>query len=415
MVSSVTRVTACACLVLTGLFTGAGAIAQADPDTQGDSGSKSQSANHSPRTSSKPFGSLGGLAGHAGKPTDNSGKKLPGRHSAAVPSTDSSSTDVNSTKIPTANAIANLPDAIPGAATAVQTAESLSGAARQAVQAATTSVPSATGGSLVPLSVPGGAAGAGPLGGVLAPIGNLVENVADALGTSPIIEPFMNVANQLLEGVTVPVSNSVTTRDGRTVHLPAVMPVQPLPERLDGLQPPAVEPSNSLFDINNPAPTRLGADPAMMSPTVMTPQLLSNQVNFSASQPPAVSPATPPVAHDWISGIASQIFHGVREAFRNVTLAELALAALPGAAGLLFFFATGIGLGHRQAKFGFAMATSGSVRFAVRGPLGVVRTGSIVAVHSRKKAAAKETALVDETAETTPKGRRHLRVVDSAA
>jgi hypothetical protein len=151
-------------------------------------------------------------------------------------------------------------------------------------------------------------------------------------------------------------------------------------------------------------------------PGVITPELLSNRVTVTPAQPAPAAPTVAPTAPNWLSGVASQIFHGVREALRNVTLTELALAALPGVAGLLFFFGTGIGLGHRQAKFGFALASSGAVRFAVRGPLGVVRNGSSVSVHSRKNASAVKTDAVISTDDSTQSSpRRHLRLVDRAA
>jgi hypothetical protein len=73
----------------------------------------------------------------------------------------------------------------------------------------------------------------------------------------------------------------------------------------------------------------------------------------------------------------------VREALREVTLKDLALAALPGLAAILFFFLTGIGIGHRQARFGFALEPTGALRFAVRGPLGVVRPGGFTSVPAR--------------------------------
>jgi hypothetical protein len=99
----------------------------------------------------------------------------------------------------------------------------------------------------------------------------------------------------------------------------------------------------------------------------------------------------------WLGDAATTIAREVREALREVTLKDLALAALPGIAGLLFFLATGVGLGHRQARFSFALETSGA-RLAPRGPLGLVGSGSFVRMHS-----------------PTPSRRRALRLVDRAA
>ena len=99
----------------------------------------------------------------------------------------------------------------------------------------------------------------------------------------------------------------------------------------------------------------------------------------------------------WLGDAATTIAREVREALREVTLKDLALAALPGIAGLLFFLATGVGLGHRQARFSFALETSGA-RLAPRGPLGLVGSGSLVRMRS-----------------TAPTRRRTLRLVDRAA
>lgn len=96
--------------------------------------------------------------------------------------------------------------------------------------------------------------------------------------------------------------------------------------------------------------------------------------------------ATPNSARGWLTKVGNEFIESVTTALREVTLKDLALAALPGIAGLIFVFTTGIGLGHRQAKFGFLMETTGALRFAARGPLGVVRSGGFIAVRARKAA-----------------------------
>ncbi|MBX7435322.1 hypothetical protein JDV09_24945 [Mycobacterium sp. Y57] len=114
----------------------------------------------------------------------------------------------------------------------------------------------------------------------------------------------------------------------------------------------------------------------------LTPQLLSSGATLAAA-PQSTAPAmTQP--DNWLLNLPAQIANAVREKLRNVSLTELALAALPGIAGLVVFFATGIGLGHRQAKFGFVMQMTGIMRFAPSGPVGVVRSGSFIAVHPKK-------------------------------
>ena len=77
----------------------------------------------------------------------------------------------------------------------------------------------------------------------------------------------------------------------------------------------------------------------------------------------------------------------------------LLAAALPGVGGLAAISATGMRIGYRQAKAGTALHRTELARFAVRGPIGVVRTGSLVSLHARAPRS------------TGP----HLRLVDRAA
>jgi len=61
----------------------------------------------------------------------------------------------------------------------------------------------------------------------------------------------------------------------------------------------------------------------------------------------------------------------------------LAAAALPGVGGLVILTLAGVRIGYRQAKAGFVLRTAGITRFAGPGPLGVVRSGSLVVVRPR--------------------------------
>jgi len=91
------------------------------------------------------------------------------------------------------------------------------------------------------------------------------------------------------------------------------------------------------------------------------------------------------------SGSDGLIPVGVRKFFqeaydeirRSPALAALLLAALPGLGGLLVLTGAGTRLGYRQAKAGIALQTAGIARFARSGPLGVVRSGSMVYVRPR--------------------------------
>ncbi|MGB3673370.1 MAG: hypothetical protein WA988_02905, partial [Candidatus Nanopelagicales bacterium] len=69
-----------------------------------------------------------------------------------------------------------------------------------------------------------------------------------------------------------------------------------------------------------------------------------------------------------------------------LSLWALFTGALPGLAGLLIVFGAGTRVGYRQAKAGFAVRVAGIGRFARPGPLGVVRSGSLVTLHQRRTA-----------------------------
>lgn len=103
------------------------------------------------------------------------------------------------------------------------------------------------------------------------------------------------------------------------------------------------------------------------------------------------------------SGADGLIPVGVREFFqqtidelrRSPALAVLLYAALPGVGGLLFLTGAGMRLGYRQAKAGFALRVAGIARFAPSGPIGVVRSGSLVFVRPRALATGR---VLDEAA-----------------
>jgi len=88
-----------------------------------------------------------------------------------------------------------------------------------------------------------------------------------------------------------------------------------------------------------------------------------------------------------------------------ISLAALAVLALPGAGGLTILTAAGVRVGYRQAKAGLALRTVGIARFARPGsvPLGVVRSGSEVVIRPRalrvvRPGALSAGCLVDEVA-----------------
>jgi hypothetical protein len=68
-----------------------------------------------------------------------------------------------------------------------------------------------------------------------------------------------------------------------------------------------------------------------------------------------------------------------------VSLSALLLAALPGLAGLIIPTVAGMGLGYRQAKAGRTLHASGIAHLAASGPIGVVRSGSLIALRPSRR------------------------------
>jgi hypothetical protein len=82
-------------------------------------------------------------------------------------------------------------------------------------------------------------------------------------------------------------------------------------------------------------------------------------------------------------GVGEFAKQAVDELRRSPALAALVAAALPGLGGLLIVTGAGARLGYRQAKAELALRTAGVTRFAQSGPIGVVRSGSMVYVRPR--------------------------------
>ena len=100
-----------------------------------------------------------------------------------------------------------------------------------------------------------------------------------------------------------------------------------------------------------------------------------------ASSLPGMAPPAPNGAIPM--GVRSFLRHAVRDLPVAVSVAALAAVALPGVGGLVILTLAGVRIGYRQAKAGFVLRTAGIARFAGPGPLGVVRSGSLVVVRPR--------------------------------
>jgi hypothetical protein len=86
--------------------------------------------------------------------------------------------------------------------------------------------------------------------------------------------------------------------------------------------------------------------------------------------------------------LRSVIQHTVDAVLAPLSLLALAALASPGAAGLVLFSSAGMFVGYRQARAASMLRAPGIARFVKAGPLGIVRSGGLVAVHSRPSASA---------------------------
>jgi hypothetical protein len=104
---------------------------------------------------------------------------------------------------------------------------------------------------------------------------------------------------------------------------------------------------------------------------------LSTDLSLAGTAPLATEAAAPTSALSFLENT-------VRAVLAPASLTALAAFALPGIAGLLIICGAGMRVGYRQAKAALAVRTTSISRFARQGPLGVVRSGSLVSLHARR-------------------------------
>jgi len=247
-------------------------------------------------------------------------------------------------------------------------------------------------------------------------VGNTVASVLNSTHQTVAAVPALLGA---LPGSTTPVSDVITTIEfmlttvgssvGTIAALPgelgALMGVSTPPVAVIGVEPEA-RPTTALA-----APIDL---PGLLLPH--TPAIaLGSGVLAPAPAAPVLSPATPvsvermaPITTATL-GVSGLTASGAPESFLDravstllvpISIATLAAVALPGVGGLLVICALGIRIGYRQAKAGWAIRVAGIARFAGSGPMGVVRSGSMITLHTKRPAVARTAG--------------RLRLVDSA-
>jgi hypothetical protein len=351
------------------LLTGGG-VALAAPGSNGDKNGGNGGDKPSATASGSSAGKNGTTAGNSGSAPGSSGS-APGKTSSG-PGKPATTPPGNSPGPPNPGP-KNLPDAAPPVAAG----------ATGKTNPASTGTPNSFGKSVAATASSQQGQGNGPSPSFEIPSATAVPSATASVTVTIPLPASMPIPIPL--PVTIPSSVPVTvtaapsTSAGDSEFIPA-----PSHAVRNGAVPtaPRPEPSEAVTRGNSGPQQRVqAAPPAAASATAATAVSISppQSTGAAAGPSPTAGAETP-----WIGRVATQVVDEVREALREVSLKELALAALPGLVGMLFLFSAGIGIGHRQAKFGFALESTGALRFAMRGPLGVVRPGGFIAMPARR-------------------------------
>jgi hypothetical protein len=206
-----------------------------------------------------------------------------------------------------------------------------------------------------------------PVADVITAVQNILISVNDAV--VPLVQmPFDLYSLLVVAGMgSTPVDTIGNSfGGGLIVRAPAATAPPPAPV------PPSVPPATSVAGMpllgHVSAPASLGGVAKVG---------LSTNLSLTGTAPIAADSAIPTTA-------LSLLEHTVKAVLAPASLSALAAFALPGVGGLLIICAAGMRVGYRQAKAALAVRTTGISRFARQGPLGVVRSGSLVVAHPRR-------------------------------
>jgi hypothetical protein len=216
-----------------------------------------------------------------------------------------------------------------------------------------------------------------------------------ALPTSPTpITDAITLIQEMLTSVTHVVvalahlpSDLLTIYSGPTVTATSTVGV--------GVKPDATEPllGTRASERDQVAPTFLAggmALPADIAPLETLGDIATTGLRNELPVSGISSPAQNAIVQ---SGLGSFLEHTIRALFVPASLSALAAVALPGVGGLLIVCALGVRVGYRQAKALFEVRRAGIACFAGPGPLGVVRSGSLIALRPRVSGVRPDRAL----------------------
>jgi hypothetical protein len=368
------RLAAGVCVLFTGLLFGgaSGAIATAHPDA-GNSGAKNQGPAGPSQGANSPIGTAANNLRKTVQQTVLGVTHTLG--SLAKPPVTANAPKTNSTS---SNSTSNAQATTAAVPSSVESNPNAGAPATNGVTPATDPV--------------------APVSNVVAPITNAVATVASTVESLPAMVISLPTSATPVADVITTVQNVLTSVSN------AVIPLAQLPSDLASLlgvtavnDPTVVTGVGSVFAAG---PAAVAGTPVLASPpqafpipgisgvplagSVAAPAALagiaaaglSQEVSTSGMTPLAPSSVTP-------TDVMSILRHTVRALLAPASLSALAAMALPGVGGLLIICAAGMRVGYRQAKAGWALQITGLARFAGSGPLGVVRSGSLVALRPR--------------------------------
>jgi hypothetical protein len=268
---------------------------------------------------------------------------------------------------------------------------------------ATDSAPPAT----VPLS---------PVATVVGPVANAVATVANvaltvpgvlaSLPTSPTpIADVITLVQEMLTSVTNAVVLVMQVPSDLASLLLGMTPVTAAATVGGGIGAAASAPV-----LATPASQWLGVPPTFLFggaplPDNVTP--LANLLDIAPTGLPDELPvsgiASPAQNVIEQTGLGSFVEHTVSAILVPASLSALAAVALPGVGGLLIICVVGMRFGYRQAKALLEVRRAGIACFAGPGPLGVVRSGSLIALRTRasrvvRPQAARAASLLEQAA-----------------
>jgi hypothetical protein len=246
------------------------------------------------------------------------------------------------------------------------------------------------------------APGPPPATNPLAPAATVAGPVANAVGTVAGVAGSVPGALLALSGSPTPVTDAITTvTEMLTSVTNAVIPLTQLPSDLytmfsvptvtatttisGGVDPGAGAPvlGARASQGTDAAPIILAggmALPADIAPLATLGDIPTAGLNNALPASGIAAPARDVISQ---SALGSFLEHTVTALFVPASLSALAAVALPGVGGLLIICALGMRIGYRQAKALFEVRRAGIAAFAGPGPLGVVRSGSLVALSPR--------------------------------